>query len=141
MKRLFSIVLLATCGLVHEASAQVAIVTHSSVDISELDTQKLIDIFVLETKNWSDGGRITPVELKGKSDIKTAFYDYIGRSSSEIKRERLRIVLAGDGDPPMPARSSEEALQKISTTPGAIGYLPLQLASNGEVNVIHVIQN
>ncbi|MBX2821112.1 MAG: hypothetical protein KTR29_15560 [Rhodothermaceae bacterium] len=141
MKRLLIILLLVTCGLAREAAAQVAIVTHSSVDVSELDTQKLIDIFVLETKRWSDGDRITPVELKGKSDIKTTFYDYIGRSASEIKRERLRIILAGDGDPPVPAKSTEDALQKISTTPGAIGYLPLQLASNGEVNVIHVIHN
>ena len=141
MKRLVTILLLVTCGLAYEASAQVAIVTHSSVEVSELDTQKLIDIFALETKRWSGGDRITPVELRGKSDIKTAFYDYIGRSASEIKRERLRIILAGDGDPPIPAKTIEEALQKISTTPGAIGYLPLQLATNGEVNVIHVINN
>ncbi len=109
--------------------------------VSALNEQELVDIFSLEESHWSNGGRIVPVELKGKSDIKSQFYALIGRSANEIKRKRLRIVLAGDGDPPIPAKTAEEMLEKISSTPGAIGYLPLHLATEDQVNVIHIIEN
>ncbi|MEM8487854.1 MAG: hypothetical protein AAF564_20050 [Bacteroidota bacterium] len=141
MKLILSLLIFAACGFPNNTEAQIAIATHKSVMVSELNEQELIDIFSLEESHWSNGGRIVPVELKGKSDIKSQFYALIGRSPNEIKRKRLRIVLAGDGDPPIPAKSAEEMLAKISSTPGAIGYLPLHLASADEVNVIHIIEN
>lgn len=141
MKPFLLFLIFAAIGLPQNAQAQIAIATHKSVKVAELDAQALIDIFSLEENHWSNGKRIIPVEIKGKSDIKSQFYAFIGHSANDIKRKRLRIVLAGDGDPPIPARTAEEMLETISSTPGAIGYLPLDMASPDEVNVIQVIEH
>ena len=141
MKPILLLLIFAVGSLSNQTEAQIAIATHKSVEVSELKAQELIDIFSLEENRWSNGGRIVPVELKGKSEIKKQFYAFIGRSANEIKRKRLRIVLAGDGDPPIPAKTAEEMLEKIRSTPGAIGYLPVDLVADAEVNVIHIIEN
>lgn len=141
MKSFLFILLFGMCCPPTEVPAQIAIVTHKSVKSSVLKKQELVDIFSLEASRWPGGNRIVPIELKGKSDVKSRFYAYLGRSTKEMKRDRLRIVLAGDGDPPVPAKSAEEMREKISTTPGAIGYLPLDLVSKEEVNVVLVIDN
>ncbi len=120
--------------------SQVAIVANKSVKVSELQKHELVDIFSLEEANWKDGERIVPVELKGESAVKSMFYKFLGRPVNEIKRDRLRLILAGDSDPPVTVTTIEETLQAITSTPGSIGYLPLDMAT-GDLIVIQVIDN
>lgn len=117
---------------------QIAIVANKSVKVSDLEKQELVDIFSLEEGNWKDGARIVPIELKGESAIKSMFYNFLGRPANEIKRERLRLILAGDSDPPLTVASVEETLEAITSTPGSIGYMPLNMAT-GDVVILQVI--
>ena len=119
--------------------AQVAVVTNKSVAVAEVNNQTLLDIFSLEENEWKDGGQVVPVEMKGKSAAKTLFYKYLGRSVSDIKRDRLRTILAGEGSPPEVYETAQEILKKVMDTPGAVGYVPMDIVPPDLVNVVAVI--
>ena len=119
-----------------DASAQLAIITNESVSSSEIDVQQLVDIFSLEENKWPDGTRIVPVDLKGKNEIKQSFYKFLGRSPDAVKRSRLRIILAGEGDPPILMNSAKESIETIKKTRGAIGYVPLDLVPSEGVLIV-----
>ncbi len=131
--------LFTTCCLAPKVQAQVAIVANKSVQVSDLDIQALIDIFSLENSEWKDGTHITPVDFKGKNEIKKVFYNFLGRSANDIKRDRLRIILAGEGNPPLTASTAKEILNKVVSTAGAIGYAPLEMVQEDEVKIIKII--
>lgn len=120
---------------------QVAVVTHKSVSDGNLDIQQLADIYMLEESHWKDGSQIVPIDLKGNSEVKQVFYSHLGRPISEIKRMRLRLILAGEGTPPEVFATPEEVLRRVRNTPGAIGYIPKALmpADAGAVNIVAVI--
>jgi len=138
MKKELLIVLLALAGATG-AQAQVAVVAHKTVPVDTIDTRTLLDIYSLEETNWDDGSRIALFDLKGKNDLKQAFYASLGRRPDEMKRVWLRIILSGEGRSPTLLTSTDEVLDKVAATPGAIGYVPLALVTD-EVKVIATIQ-
>lgn len=121
------------------AIAQVAIVANKSVEIKDISIQEIIDIFSLEVIQWKNGREITPIEIKGNDATKSIFYDFLGRSSSDIKRDRLRIILAGEATPPLVFDTAEEVLDNIRTTPGAIGYVPGEIIPPESVHILLII--
>lgn len=138
MKKGLLLVLLALAGTTG-AQAQVAVVTHKSTPVDQLDARALLDIYSLEETKWDDGSRIILFDLKGKEDLKRTFYAFLGRRPTDMKRVWLRIILSGEGRSPTQVKTTEELLDKVATTPGAIGYVPLALVTN-EVKVIATIQ-
>ena len=121
------------------ARAQVAVVAHKSVPAHDIDVRRLLDIYSLEETKWKDGTRIVLFDLKGKNDLKTQFYDYLGRRPEDMKRLWLRLILSGEGRSPTLLKSPEAVLDEIAETPGAIGYAPLAAVTD-EVKVIATIQ-
>ncbi len=122
-----------------QSHAQVAVITNKSVEIGEINNQELIDIFSLEEIQWKNGREITPIEIKGDDTTKTVFYKFLGRSISDVKRDRLRIILAGEATPPLVFDSPEEVLDKIRNTPGAVGYVPIKIIPPESVNILLII--
>lgn len=134
------VVSLVTVVFVQSASAQkIAVITHESVKVDKLDSHVLLDIYTLEEVAWKNGDDIILVEVKGKTDWKSSFYSFLGSSSREIKKVRLRSILAGEGTPPLIFATAEEALEKIKSTPGAVGCIPLDVVQESKVKVVNVI--
>ena len=124
----FSTMLILACILSiaafrHNAQAQVVVIAHKSTPIAAIDNDKLLDIFTLNTKNWSDGAKITLLEIKGDSPSKSRFYAALGTSFQDMQRLWLKKQFAGKGLPPMALSSEDEIIQKVASTPGAIGYI------------------
>jgi ABC-type phosphate transport system substrate-binding protein len=145
-KILFRILLTSACTLVFvsflntsTALAQVAVITHKATSIASLDNDKILDIYTLNTKNWSDGGKITLLEIKGDSPAKSRFYASLGTSFAEMQRLWLKKQFAGKGLPPTALASEDEILQKVASTPGAIGYVSAEKASK-EVKILATIK-
>ena len=130
--------LLALAGAM-SARAQVAVVAHTSAPVDQLDARALLDIYSLEETKWDDGSRIVLFDLKGKDDLKETFYTYLGRRPSDMRRVWLRTILSGEGRSPTQVKSIEDLLDKVASTPGAIGYIPLALV-NDRVKVIATIR-
>lgn len=123
----FSILLLASSH--GELFAQVVVIAHKSSPVATLDNDKLLDIFTLNTKNWSDGAKITLLEIKGDSPAKAKFYGSLGTSFGEMQKLWLKKQFAGKGLPPMALASEEEIAQRVASTPGAIAYVSADKAS------------
>ena len=73
---------------------------------------------------------IVLIDLKPKTDVKVAFYDYLGKSASRMKSIWMKNMLTGEGQPPVSVETQEAILERVATTPGAIGYIDRRLVTD-----------
>jgi ABC-type phosphate transport system substrate-binding protein len=125
--------------VVPATSAEVAVIANPSVPVNQVDKSTLFDVFSGDIKEWDNGEPIVLVDLKPKSDVKTAFYDFLGKSASRMKSIWMKNLLTGEGQPPESLDSQTEILEKVATTPGAIGYVDRNLV-NEQVVTLKVIR-
>lgn len=121
------------------AQSQIAIIANKSVKEGSISKSTLIDIFTLNKSFWSNGSKITVVDLRGESQMKEGFYDFLGFSYSEIQKIWLKRQFSGKSMPPIACKSEREIVEKVASTPGAIGYVSLKNASK-EVRILAKIQ-
>jgi ABC-type phosphate transport system substrate-binding protein len=119
--------------------AQVAVIAHESVPVEEIEHGDLLDIYTGDVRSWDDGEPVIVFDLKPRGDVKDIFYDFLGKSASRMKSIWLKRMLAGEGDPPPAIESEEAVLQKIKTTPGAVGFISQEKVTD-EVKVLAVIK-
>ena len=123
-----------------EASfSQVAVIAHKSVPVDTIKKSELLDFYTGDIKKWNDEQPVVILDLKPRGDTKKAFYKFLGKSPSRMKSIWLKMMLSGEGDPPLSMRSEDELLQKVASTPGAIGFVS-QSRVNGDVKTLFLIQ-
>lgn len=121
-----NLILVTIVGLlawVTNSSGQVVVIAHKSVPVDTITKNALLDFYTRDIKKWSDGQPIFVFDLKPQSEVKTAFYNFLGKSSSRMKSIWLKKLLSGEGDPPQSMNSEEEQLKKVAATAGAIGFV------------------
>lgn len=128
MKKLLFAVALVAAGAV-PASAQVAVVAHPGVADASADKSTLVGIYSLDKTRWSDGSAVQPVA--SKEGFAGEFYSAIGQSESQMKKVWMRKKLSGEGQPPATVGSAAEVIAKVSSTPGAIGFVPASAVTSG----------
>lgn len=101
----------------------VAVIAHKSSPAQNLEADKILDIYTLNTKSWSDGSKITVFELKGDSPVKSRFYAALNTAFTEMQKLWLKKQFSGKGLPPTAVNSEQELLEKVANTPGAIAYV------------------
>lgn len=138
MKHVFAILALLSVGAVGVAQAQVAVIVHADAPVDQLEASALKDIYALDQNKWDDGSRIARFDLESDGDVKQAFYDHIGTSHSDIKKVWLRKKLSGEAQPPESV-SAGEIVQKVGSTPSAIGYVAADAVTDG-VKVVATIE-
>jgi len=121
MLRIATIVCLLTWAT--NSSGQVVVIAHKSVPLDTIKKSALLDLYTCDIKKWSDGQPVIVFDLKSPSEVKTAFYNYLGKSSSRMKSVWLKKLLSGEGEPPEAMNSEEELLGKVAATAGAIGFV------------------
>ena len=100
------------------------VIAHSTLDESSLPKEGLSDYFLKKKTKWPDGSEIHPVDLNIR-DVREAFSKEVHkRSFSAIKKYWQRQIFTGRGTPPLEKASVADVLDYVSSTPGAIGYLP-----------------
>ena len=122
-----------------EASAQVAVIAHKSVPVDSLKKIELLDFYTGDIRVWEDEHPVVVFDLKTKGNVRDSFYHFLGKTSSRMKSIWMKKMLSGEGDPPEAMKSQEEVLKKVSTTPGAIGFVSHPLVTD-EVKMLLVIQ-
>jgi ABC-type phosphate transport system substrate-binding protein len=120
------------------SSGEVAVIANPSVPIHQISRTLLVDIYVGDVREWENGEPVVLLDLKPKSSVKEAFYNYLGKSSSRIKSIWMRHMLTGEGDPPEALDNQAEILEWVTATPGAIGYVDRELVT-GDVVTLAVI--
>lgn len=120
---LFAVTMFLGLAWAAHASGQVVVIAHKSVPIDTIKKSVLLDLYACDLKKWSDGQPVIVFDLKSQSDVKMAFYNYLGKSSSRMKSIWLKKMLSGEGEPPEAMNSEEELLAKVVSTAGAIGFI------------------
>jgi ABC-type phosphate transport system substrate-binding protein len=119
--------------------AQVAVIANKSVPVDGIKKAELLDFYTGDIRKWDNQTPVIVFDLKQKSEMKEAFYDYLGKSPSRMKSLWLKRMLSGEGEPPQALESEEEMLKKVAETTGAIGFVSKSKV-NGEVKVLVVIE-
>jgi len=116
----------------------VVVIAHSAVSQDEIDRTQLLDFYTGDTQTWSNGERVVVFDLKVKGTVRDTFYEYLRRKPSRMKSIWLKRMLSGEGDPPEAIPSEDSLMQRVATSPGAIGFVS-QATANDSVKIIAVI--
>lgn len=119
-------------------SAQVAIIAHKSVPSDAIKKEQLLDFYTGDKSFWKDGKPVTIFDLKIRGGVRSTFYGYLEMSSSRIKSIWLKRMLSGEADPPAFLKSEDDMVEKVSTTPGAVGFVSKAKISD-DVKVLAII--
>ncbi len=123
-----------------EASfSQVAVIANKSVPVDTIKKSELLDFYTGDIKKWKDEQPVVILDLKPRGDTKKAFYKFLGKSPSRMKSIWLKMMLSGEGDPPLSMRSEDELLKKVASTPGALGFVS-QRRATGDVKTLFLIE-
>lgn len=129
------IILLAGLFVSGMASADVALVVNNS-NSTAITKDAAAKIFIGKSKNFADGGSVTPVTLSEKSATTAEFNSkVVGKSASQIKAIWSKLVFTGKGSRPKSFASDEELMKFIAENPSAIGFVDASKV-NGTVKVI-----
>lgn len=120
IKQLLLILALSACPML--TSAQVVII-NQKVSVEKLPSSVVRSIFLMRLKEWNDGRPITVFVLnKNNSAHLTFCREILGLFPYQLEQAWDRQIFAGIGQAPIFVKSSAELKNRVSTTPGSIGY-------------------
>jgi ABC-type phosphate transport system substrate-binding protein len=120
------------------AYAQVAVIANKSVSDASISSSKVESVYMLKDKTWSDGKGVILFTLKSDNGTVEKFFSSFGKSSSDMKKLWMKAQLTGEGMAPEALGSEDEVVNKVASTPGAIGFVDAQKV-NGNVKVLLTI--
>ncbi|GAB4255752.1 MAG: hypothetical protein Kow0065_04000 [Methylomicrobium sp.] len=81
-------------------------------------------IFKMRLRQWNDGSPISVFVMKDNDSIHKLFCKQVlNVFPHQMRRSWNKLVFSGTGQAPITVNSQEEMIQKLESTPGAIGYL------------------
>jgi ABC-type phosphate transport system substrate-binding protein len=101
-----------------------SVIVHPHVTSKDLSLNQLRSIFSLRARAWPDGARITVVVLSDEAEIHRSFLvNTLKMLPHQLRRQWDRYIYSGIGQGPVVVNSVEEMMNKVRSTPGAIGYI------------------
>ncbi len=117
---------------------QVVPVVNQTVTQDVVSKHGLSAIFKMRLHRWQDGTPITVFVLNDENPLHARFCkEILNVFPHQMRRIWNRLVFSGTGQAPIELESSEEMIDKLKSTPGAIGYLPANQVQRG-VKVLHL---
>ena len=136
---LFSQEIYAQSNNGHQPDHNNHVITHSSLNNSELNLNELRSIFSLRARKWPDGTPITVFVLRDQNHIHREFLlKTLKMLPHQLRRHWDRYIYSGIGQGPVVVESQEEMLSKVQSTPGAIGYIEGGVP-NGRVHELSIL--
>lgn len=116
--------LLMLTGTPAMADEPVFLVAHKDVDTQQLNRDTARAIFAMRQRTWPDGqaarvfvlGNDHPVHARFAKENLTVY-------PHQLQLAWDRMVFSGTGQAPNRVTTQSEMLERIATTPGALGYL------------------
>ena len=82
------------------------------------------DIFLNRSQELPGGQKAVPLEMPGGNATRSEFHQKVtGRNDAQLNAFWSQQVFTGRGQPPEEAANPASLKARISTTPGAIGYI------------------
>jgi hypothetical protein len=132
--------LLVACLLVLSPAAacraDVVVVANTKSGIDKLSRDEVINIFLGRFRQLPSGLSALPIDLPATQAERATFYRLlVNKELADINAYWARLVFSGRTIPPRQAKSIEEVIDFVSTTPGAVGYLD-RAKIDGRVKVV-----
>ena len=96
----------------------------------------LLNFYIGDVQSWDDGLAVVVFDLKERGPVRDTFYDYLGKTSSRMRSIWLKRKLSGEGDPPESFETETVVLQRVATTPGAIGFVQKANVRSDDVKIL-----
>jgi ABC-type phosphate transport system substrate-binding protein len=122
---LTTLLLLLSFVAAPEASApSVDVIVSPSLASAKLDRGLLRAVFTMRMRQWPDGSPIRVFVLPDSDPLSDMFYrERLGMYSYVLRRAWDRMVFTGTGLAPTVVQSEREMIERVRSTPGAIGYV------------------
>jgi hypothetical protein len=113
---------LALCCVSVHAFPQ-KLITHQGTGVETVTRNEARLFFTMRLKNWPDGTLVKVFVLPDNSDLHHRFAnEVLGLYPYQLRRVWDRQIFSGTGQAPITLSNEQEILDRIATTPGAIGY-------------------
>ncbi len=114
------------------------IVINPSISEKTLSRSSLRAIFGMRLHTWLDGTAVRVFVMPDNAPAHVAFSkEKLNVFPYQLRSAWDRLVFSGTGQAPDTVTSPEEMLAKVTSTPGAIGYLSKSML-DGRVNVLQI---
>lgn len=112
------------------AASEVVLICNKDVPDAALSRDDVQQIFLGRKTRWSDGSKITFGVLKG-GDVHDAFLrTYLNKTESQFTMFWKKMVFTGKGRLPESFETPEALRDYVVATPGAVGYIPVDLSTD-----------
>jgi hypothetical protein len=100
------------------------VIVSPSLSSVTLDRSLLRAVFAMRVRQWPDGSPVRVFVLPDDDPLSDRFYrERLGMHSYVLRRAWDRMVFTGTGFAPTVVRSEAEMIERVRSTPGAIGYV------------------
>ena len=101
------------------------VIVHTSNPVSVLTVAELQRIFRKQTRMWSNGESMVPVDWDATSPVRADFSDKVMRRSvREMAEFWVQQNITQGLTPPTTLKSTRAVLRFVASVPGAIAYVP-----------------
>jgi ABC-type phosphate transport system substrate-binding protein len=115
----------------------VLVVANPGVQIKEITSAELRDIFTGVRSTFRDHSRAVPVLLKGGPVHEVFLRNHVSETPDSFRALWRKAAFTGQGIPPREFSSEAALLDYVAETPGAIGYVS-RLDEKSTVRIIPV---
>ncbi|MBO1927538.1 hypothetical protein J3998_08095 [Thiomicrorhabdus sp. 6S2-11] len=138
---IFVYVLLGTPFLVQAAPLdpeKVVVVANLKAPVT-LSVSELSRIFKMRQKVWRNGQPISVFVLSGSNEFHRVFVkENLNMSTTQLRHAWSRLIFSGTGSMPEEVDGTDKMLKRLYETPGAIGYLPLVMMNDSNLQQVTV---
>ncbi|MCE8003151.1 hypothetical protein [Billgrantia ethanolica] len=108
----------------HAAERQVVLIAHPQVANTSLTRDTTRAIFAMRQRSWPDGQAVRVFVLPNNHPVHARFAkERLTVYPHQLQLAWDRMVFSGTGQAPSQVGSQIEMLERVATTPGALGYL------------------
>ncbi|ARN76217.1 hypothetical protein [Oceanicoccus sagamiensis] len=113
-----------SCLLFSAAHAEVSVVVHPNIDMSNISPAQASNIFLGKTKTLPNGKLVIPIDQERSSDVRNEFYKkLVNKNQNQLNAYWARQVFTGKSQPPNQVSNDDEVKLLVADNPSMIGYI------------------
>lgn len=108
------------------------VIVHPDSPITAVSRELLRNAYLKKTGRWPDGPPIRPVDLSRSYAVRERFtVEVLRKTPAQLRSYWNQQIFSGKGVPPPEARTTSDLIAYVLATPGAVGYLPIDVDPRG----------
>lgn len=121
------------------AAAEATLIAHPDVGVESMSVNEARLYITMRLRTWPDETPVTVFVLPDDSPVHDRFTrDALRLFPYQLRRVWDKQLFAGTGQVPVTVSTESEMLQRVATTPGALGYIG-SLEADGDVRQVRLL--